>query len=421
MTNLKKQAISVATAGAMLLQLAGPAFANTTIQISGNGAFSDSDATVNQTQTTTVVQDNVANIDNNVDVDADTGGNDASFNNGGNVTVDTGNATTNVTASTTANTNSATVSCGACAAAGNVNVLVDNNAAYSNNDATLNMTNKNQVAQNNNADVDNDVDVDADTGGNDANFNNGGSNGGDVVIRTGNANTTVDLMTVANANSARIGSGSTNGGSALLRIGNNAAFSDNDLTLNLTRDNYVTQKNVADVDNDVDVDADTGDNDASFNNGGDVIIDTGNATTTVDVDNLVNFNSADLNCGCLFAGDLTAKVIDNAFESDNDLHANLNSTQLAFQTNDADVDNDLRHLDSDTGENDANFNNAGGAIDTDPSVTTGNANTTVTVDNTANTNTLGNGSTLDLSDLMDNVNVSFNMTAMWAAFLGMIQ
>src|SRR3989338_3997974 len=98
----RKLATAIAT-GALLLNAFAPlAFASTTIQISGNGVGSNNYANVTQTSTTTVKQSNNASVTNNVDAYADTGDNSAKWNTGGDVTVNTGNATVNTSVSTQA-------------------------------------------------------------------------------------------------------------------------------------------------------------------------------------------------------------------------------------------------------------------------------------------------------------------------------
>src|SRR3989344_2219435 len=163
MTNLKKQIISVIAAGTLALQLATPAFASTTLQISGNGSNSDNTTNVTLTQTTTVVQENNAAVTNNVDADADTGKNDANDNTGGDVSIETGDAETNVDVSNTLNHNSADV---ACCLSGDTEVLISGNGTHSDNEVELEQESTTEVFQTNNAEVKNDVYADADTGKN---------------------------------------------------------------------------------------------------------------------------------------------------------------------------------------------------------------------------------------------------------------
>lgn len=121
MTNYKKQVFSVLATGVMLLNVATPALASTTIEISGNGAGSDNWATVGQSNTTTVNQSNTANVNNTVNADAKTGGNDANFNTGGQVGISTGDATVKSNIQNSLNSNAASVD---CCAAGATNVKI---------------------------------------------------------------------------------------------------------------------------------------------------------------------------------------------------------------------------------------------------------------------------------------------------------
>ena len=82
-----------------------------TYDISGNGAGSTSNVTVNQQNTNNVNQSNTSNVSNNVDVNCNTGGNSASGNTGSNVGVNTGNCSSNVNIQNNLNSNNATIGC----------------------------------------------------------------------------------------------------------------------------------------------------------------------------------------------------------------------------------------------------------------------------------------------------------------------
>lgn len=290
MTDLQKKLASAIAAGAILFNTAIPILAQSTeLVVIGNGAETDNDIQISQVSTTSVVQTNVASISNDVDADSDTGGNDASYNTGGAVSVKTGDASTGVGISNTANSNVAEIE-GCCAA--DVSVEVSGNGWDSDNTAKLNLVNTTEVFQTNFAKIKNEVDADSDTGDNDAKYNTGG----DVSIETGDADTAVLIENKANSNSARIG-GSGGSGSISLKIIGNGAESDNDIELALVRSLSLIQDNLADIKNEVDADADTGDNDAKYNTGGAVDVLTGDATVGVGIDNMANFNYADLNCG----------------------------------------------------------------------------------------------------------------------------
>ncbi len=380
--DLKRKLVTGIATGAILANALSPmAFAGTEITISGNGADSNNDAVVKVENDTNVTQSNYANFTNNIGGDANTGDNDANKNTGGDVSVKTGDATVNTTVNNSANQNWAEVD---CCSNNNLEVKISGNGYNSDNTVNYNnagsQSNDINIDQHNKAYFDNNIYSDAKTGNNDANKNTGG----DVEIDTGDASVTVMVSNWANANSARVGNGS-DGKTLSLWILDNGADSDNDITVDLESDVDVHQGNKADFDNDVYADANTGDNDANKNTGGDVEITTGDATVDVTVDNMANFNWADLNCGCVL-DDLTVKVDGNGYNSDNTVNVDLESDQDADQHNKADFDNDVKKLDAETGNNDVNKNTGEG---TDPSVDTGDADVTVDVSNSANQNGLG--------------------------------
>jgi len=422
MNKLYKQFVSVMATGSLLLNIAAPVGA-VTLEISENGSNSDSDIHLDVDQTTTVVQSNVADVYNQIDADADTGGNDANDNTGGDVRIETGDATTEVNVENTLNSNTASVD---CCQAQDVDVLISGNGSDSNNKVDLDMNDGKEdgifVGQYNYADVTNKVDADSDTGDNDAKDNTGG----DVEVITGDASTSVSISTTANANWAVVGgNGDGEGGSVSLRIVDNGSNSDNKIKLDLDSTLAIVQSNVADVFNKVDADADTGDNDANDNTGGAVSIETGDADTTVEVDNFVNFNWADVDCGCLF--DVLAKIAGNGTDSNNDIRANLDDTLEVFQDNcgepysgewleryECELDNKV-DADSDTGDNDAK-DNTGGAGGHDPSIETGDADTNVEVSNAGNSNVFGSGAPSDWPEF----DFNFNLSLSWEHLLALL-
>lgn len=428
MTNLKQQTFSVLAAGAMLLNVATPALASTEITISGNGSGSDNNVVVQSTNTTTVNQNNTANVTNNIKTNADTGDNKANYNTGGNVEISTGNADVTANVSNDLNSNVAKVD---CCAANNTEVKISGNGANSDNKVGLVNSNTTTLNQKNNANVTNDVDVDAETGNNKA----GANVGGDVSITTGKAKVTVDLDTKANSNVAKIGNGhsATPTPSASFLIIGNGSGSDNEIAAALTNKTTLNQNNSANIGNDVDVDADSGDNKANYNTGGDVVITAGypaGAVVNVDVDNLVNFNAADVDCGCEF--DVTAKISGNGAEADDDKHhknwwdkwfdkdenyigLTLDNIQTVGQTNGANLTNDVDVEDAESGDNEASYNV--GEAGTDPSITTGTAVSTTSVSNEGNSNILGDFS-FDMPELPSNVEISFSFAAI-LAYLGL--
>ncbi len=175
----------------------------------------------------------------------------------------------------------------------------------------------------------------------------------------------------------------------------------------MTANQTITQDNYAYVKNKVDADADTGNNDANRNTGGDVSIDTGDATVDVSVDNWLNFNHADLDCGCLL-DDWDLKIGGNGVDTTNDIDLTLEDGKNngVFQDNDAYLKNKVKDADADTGNNDANRNT--GQPDGDPSVTTGDADVMVDVNNSLNVNSVG-GEAPDWDFLGGSVHFSFDL------------
>ncbi len=396
MTLQKRIATAIAT-GALLLNMAGPAFA-TEIVISGNGRDSDNDIVANVSQNTSVNQTNTANFTNTVNASADTGGNEANDNDGENVEVESGNATVNTTIVNEANVNRAQVN---CCPSGNTTVEISGNDRDSNNTIDFDQDQNVDVDQDNDADFNNDVDADADTGGNEANDNDGE---GSVRVSSGDAKVITTILNRANLNSAVVGGGDNEGGSILVRIADNDRNSDNDITLDLDSDVSVDQDNEADFDNDVNADADTGWNEANDNDATNVEVESGDATADTFVANHANFNHAELDCGCLFEDGLKVAVVGNDRDSDNNINADLNFDQDADQDNDADFDNDV-DADADTGWNEANDNDGQGES-SDPSVTSGDAKDLTDLVNHANLNALGNDLpdfdfSFDWNDLLD--------------------
>jgi hypothetical protein len=384
MTNFKRQILSVITSGALVLVNGSSVFAATTLEISGNGSSSDNEVKVETQSSTAVVQSNNAVVTNNVSSSASTGGNEANHNTGGDVFVQTGSATTNTAVTNLLNANVANVD---CCEENDVEVTISGNGYRSDNEVEIESGRHDatEIFQDNKAVVLNKVEGGASTGGNDAKFNTGG----DTVISTGGAASDVEVKTVANANWAVVGGGEETGELSAW-ISGNGTYSDNEIELELDRDTAIVQDNLAIVTNFVDAYAKTGYNDANYGTGGEVAILTGPAHATVDVDNMVNFNAADIDCGCLL--DVTAKISGNGSDSDNEIKAELGGDREVFQggkegngntallTNWADAA-------AKTGWNESEFNT--GDPGSDPLIWTGAAHSATEVSNTGNVNVFG--------------------------------
>lgn len=408
MTQFKKQLAGALATGLLVVQMVAPlsvfATDGITLEVSGNGANSDSTINAAISNTNTVVQTNTANVTNTVDAKSTSGGNDANYNTGGDVLIKTGDATSDVEVTNDLNKNVANID---CCGANSTDVLISGNGYKSKNDVNLSQGNANTVVQTNSAKVLNDVYTRANSGYNDGNYNTGG----DVTILTGKATAGADVSTQANVNVATIGGGNQGQGDVSLMILGNGANSDNDIKLALANANSIIQTNVANITNDVYAKANSGKNDANYNTGGDVTILTGKADAMVGVDNSVNFNWADIDCGCIT--DLKAKIAGNGYESDNDINASLAGAQVGVQTNTANLLNDV-DAKAKSGYNDADYN-TGGVQAGDPAILTGNASSETLVENLSNWNVFGNG----LPDPLPEVNFDFDFD--WSWFLFMMQ
>lgn len=402
MTNLQRKVMTALTAGSVLVYSVAPVFGSTSLIISGNGSDSNNETQVQMTSQTTVVQNNNTSVKNDVDVESNTGDNKANDNTGGDVLIETGDSDVKVEVGNQLNSNVADVE--SCDCETDTEVIIQGNGTGSDNDAALAQLSGTQVFQTNTARVDNDVDVDANTGKNEAEDNTGGS----VVIDTGDSDVVVKTYTMANANSARI-MGEGDGSSVKLWIAENGSDSDNDIELLLERYALITQENLTSIENDIDVDSNTGKNDIDDSTGGIVAVLTGDSDIEAWVENMAGFNAADLGCDCMLE-DILAKIWGNGTDTENRIAAKLDAVRDVFQDNVCGYgympkpgeyslfgsnhhrgapcfDNDL-DLEGQTGENELE-DNTGSVEYGDPVVDTGDSDVTVKVENAGGSNTFG--------------------------------
>lgn len=411
---LKKKLISSLAAGATLLYTVTPVFAGVTLDISGNGSDSNNEVRYEQENEVEVLQVNEAEVLNQIEVKVDTGDNEAEDNTGGDVSIKTGDAETKVTVSNTLNSNVAEVeSC----CTGDVEAKISGNGTDSKNEMKLELENETEVEQYNAATVLNYIEARSNTGDNEAEDNTGG----DVSIKTGDADTTISVSTAANSNSAWV-MGEGDGGSLSAMISDNGSDTRNEMRLELEDETELLQTNAAEVLNDVEVRSETGDNEAEDNTGGETEIKTGDATADVSVDNMANFNSADIDgCGCL--EDVLAKIKGNGTDSNNEIKAELESEKEVEQYNDFDCKGEIKdacaevEVKLDTGDNEAEDNTLGGD---DPAIKTGDAGADVNVSNSGNSNVYGGSSEWEWEmpwGFDFNFNFSFDLEDLLAALL----
>lgn len=410
MKNLaKKVAVAVATGALVTQSMIIPAFGTINVVVSGNGVDSENTVEIEQQQTTTVNQSNTANISNDIEATANSGGNKVDDSTGGDVEIDTGNATTNVDVVNTANSNEAVVNCGGCAP--DLNVEISENGDGSKNLVDYDFNEKvagTTLNQTNNAYVKNDVDAKANSGYNKVDD----ATGGDVTIDTGKATTDVDVTNTLNANVAFVGGGQ--GGALNLIISGNGVDTNNTLEVELAAWTVLNQSNYASVLNDVEVVANSGKNKIDDATGGNMEIDTGDAWAGAKVDTVANFNWAEVLDCCEFGG--LIKIASNGEGSKNLADVQLTSALDVAQTNDLSCSRmryprpmelllslipEYRHHDKDCNDVDAiadtgdnKIDDSTGSVDGDPLIDTGAATTDVNVSNGGNSNVFSTGDAL---------------------------
>lgn len=419
MTNIQKKIATITASAALLLNSALPVFATTELVISGNGD-SENTIKVEAEQQTGVSQTNEANIVNTISIKAETGENEAEDNTGGDVSIETGDVDVNSSITNTANSNTANV---ACCSTGDTSVKIEGNGAGSDNYVKLEVNDGEQdgayISQMNDSHVVNSVSVKASTGENEAEDNTGGS----VEIKTGDV--TVDDISVSNSlnsNSARI-AGNEGSSSVSAWITGNGSDSDNKIKLELEDNALIEQLNEAYVTNTVGVKAETGENEAEDNTGGEVVIETGDVDVKVALDTMANFNWADSDCGCLLE-DVLAKISGNGEGSENKIKAELEGSNWVKQGNALTSGQLVNAVEvkASTGENEVE--DSTGDPGCDPSIETGGVGVDLGVSNNVNYNVSGSDEMPDTEmpdwyDLLpDGVKLSFDWSTFFAFFGG---
>lgn len=256
----------------------GFASAEVTVEIDGNGTSSQNTANVNVTQTTTITSTNEANIQNDVNSQANTGDNSASNNTSGNTAIQTGNTSQNVTISNQAN--SSTVNTSGCGCAGqDVNIQVSGNGSNSENTINSDVKNETTINATNNANITNNVYVGANTGNNSAQNNNGDVkiSTGDIVIRGSIENRGNKIEIIIDPQN----------GTITIINSSNGANSVNTIDISVLNSLNITKIDEATINNLVGILANTGGNTANGNNGS-VLIKTGDIDIEFGIINEVN-------------------------------------------------------------------------------------------------------------------------------------
>ncbi|MBA3723677.1 MAG: hypothetical protein H0W89_02150 [Candidatus Levybacteria bacterium] len=194
---MKKLTIGIATGALLAAGSVTQTFAQTAVDANGNGAFSSSDVNVSNECSTDIAQRNNTDIENDIRNLAYTGGNNASFNTGGSVTIITGDASSNTEIANAAGVNQLSGVNGC--SNGTAGVGIGSNGAFSDANVDISSMDRETYKQYSENRFMNSVYNNLTTGNNYAGFNTGS----DVVIITGSANADVALNNQAGSNLLR--------------------------------------------------------------------------------------------------------------------------------------------------------------------------------------------------------------------------
>ncbi len=421
---------------------------------SGNGTQSNNNGSATIGNNSTTNQVNTANVNTKLVQDAVSGANTTS-DNVGDSSIKTGDANVTGTVITAVNTNVDGVmvsefniaddhvgdilldfaaNCVSGCGTGDTSVANTGNGSNSVNDADLQTKNNNVTFQNNDATIGSELILSADSGNNEASRNTGG----DSNITTGDANVSANALTFANNNIAGdvvyavvnifgdlIGDilfpesamNSCCGSQTNVANKNNGSGSTNTSDVNVENSSNTFQNNDADLTNTLVFDAQTGNNDASRNTGGDSSVTTGDTYVDANVLNVANTNLVGGNMwlvivneagnwigkilgapeGANFAGSqgtefnvdqngyITASNNGNGSGSNNTSSVDQSNTNTTIQNNDANVNNTLQ-LSANTGGNQTNDNTGGNS-----QIKTGDAKIVANLVNFVNNNIVGSG------------------------------
>jgi hypothetical protein len=421
---------------------------------SGNGSNSTNSGSVNIVDNNNSSQINDANVSNSLQLGSQTGNNSASMNTGGNNNIQTGDANVSGTAITAVNTNvdgimvsefnvvddhlgdyvlDFAANCILGCTPGSISSNNAGNGSGSTNSNNVNVTNTDNTFQSNDATVGNTLVLDANSGNNAASYNANG----DSSINTGDANVSANALTFANNNIAgNVVYGVVNiygdlvgdivfpeeamggcclAGSVDASNSGNGANSTNSNNINNNLADTTVQSNDAIIQNDLILDATTGDNQTTGNTGGTSAIATGDSYIDGSVLNVANSN---INGGEWWlvlvneAGNWVGQIVGapgsnfagssgtqfsvnpngvitantgNGANSTNENSVNQDSSTTTTQTNTAVINNTL-DLSANTGGNSASYNTGG-----DSAVQTGDATIIANIVNFVNNNITGGG------------------------------
>lgn len=423
------------------------------IQQTGNGAGSNQNSSIQGSNTTNTQQNNTANVNNTLNQGVSTGTNDASMNMG-DTTILSGQANSSATIFTAVNTNAAGIGMAefnvvdnhtgdlvldfsnaqpATVNTGTNSSTIENNGANSQSATEVESLTQDNSFQNNDATIENNLTLSADTGNNTANLNTNGN----TTIETGDANLAANVVTFANNNiegnilfgvvnifgnltgdivlpeSAYAPSGSTSGSATpttTATMTNNGAGSDNSSQSTSAQSDATFQSNTAEIENEIIIDTNTGNNDASYNTNGNTTISSGDSNVMASTLNIANNNiTTDQPIWIVLInemGNWTGEILGlpegqnlgaseginatvtpaqvsingNGADTVNAVNQQIQETNEAIQNNNATIKNTL-NLSANTGNNQASYNTNGNTT-----IRTGDTNVIANLVNFVNNN-----------------------------------
>lgn len=309
-----------------------------TLSNTGNGSDSNNSASFDSSASSTVVQNNFSDVENNLTFVVNSGDNETNNNTGGNSEIKTGDS--NIAANVVSFLNNNFISStpqslfGVVNIFGNlvgdiilpdiapqINIKNSDNGANSNNDSSVNINNSQLITQSNTANINNDINIEVTTGANSADDNTY-QLGQDGKINSGKASADVNVVNIANQNLINdawwvvlvnrsgqwigkiLGNEKNNyaaspgtefvldesGNVVAVNNNNNGQNSSNNSSFSSNNNSDVNQTNTANLTNNIAIVANTGGNSASRNTSGESSVKTGDANVVLNVFNFVNNN-----------------------------------------------------------------------------------------------------------------------------------
>lgn len=295
-----KKIIAIVVVAFYMAGMASPVFAETiNLEVSGNGEGSTNSEQVETQQQTSVDQANQSEVDNQVGVASNTGGNNIQDNTDSDISASTGDSQTQLEVTNTdLNQNTVDISCD-CPDS-QIALAITDNGATSQNSIDTDLASNTQVNQANQAAITNNINITSNTGGNKISNNASSS----ITLATGNITetTTVDNTHINNS-TAQISQALASGTPVSATIHGNGSGSTNQIAFVIDTNNQVRTSNQASISNIIYKDLSTGNNWITGNTAATIGLTTGSIFSTTIIDNSnINTNWTLISDCCSVAG-----------------------------------------------------------------------------------------------------------------------